>query len=177
MPQKITYELIEKTREKDINLPNEPFSLIGKMIPRYTNEEWSFVVEKAETITDMCFPDEEYVYDDMSETSYFIGAYDNGKCVGLAIMQQAFFKHMYLYDLKVKSAYRGKGIGEGLIQACQQLAVREGYLGIYTQGQDNNLSACLFYIKTGFTIGGLDTCVYKGTSQENKKDIYFYLEC
>ena len=38
---------------------------------------------------------------------------------------------------------------------------------------DNNLSACLFYIKTGFKIGGLDTNVYKGTKQEGKADIFF----
>lgn len=49
------------------------------------------------------------------------------------------------------------------------------YSGIYTQGQDNNLFACLFYIKTGFHIGGLDTNVYKGTKQEGKADILFYL--
>lgn len=40
----------------------------------------------------------------------------------------------------------------------------------------NNLAACLFYIKCGFAIGGLDTNVYKGTKQEGKADIYFYLD-
>ncbi len=52
-----------------------------------------------------------------------------------------------------------------------------GYNGIYTQGQDNNLGACLFYVKAGFYIGGLDTNVYKGTKQEGKSDIIFYYDC
>jgi hypothetical protein len=47
---------------------------------------------------------------------------------------------------------------------------------IYTIGQDNNLSACLFYIKSGFVIGGFNTHVYGGTNQANKSNIYFYLD-
>lgn len=34
----------------------------------------------------------------------------------------------------------------------------------------------IIYLKNGFVIGGLDTHVYKGTSQENKKDILFYCD-
>ena len=56
------------------------------------------------------------------------------------------------------------------------MASGKGYRGIYTQGQDNNLGACLFYLKCGFAIGGLDTRVYTGTSQEGKRDIIFYLD-
>lgn len=63
-----------------------------------------------------------------------------------------------------------------LIEAAKTVAVDNGYRGIYTQGQDNNLTACLFYIKNGFHIGGLDTEVYKGTKQEGKADIIFYLD-
>ena len=38
------------------------------------------------------------------------------------------------------------------------------------------VGACLFYLKNGFVIGGLDTHVYVGTSQEEKSDILFYLD-
>jgi len=61
----------------------------------------------------------------------------DSKCVGLAIMQQAFFKYMYLYDLKVNSDYRSKDIGTMLIDKCKEVAAEQGYRGIYTQGQDN----------------------------------------
>ena len=56
------------------------------------------------------------------------------------------------------------------------LALAKGYRGIYTQAQDNNPSACLFYLRAGFRIGGLDTEVYKGTNQDGKSDILFYLD-
>ena len=63
-----------------------------------------------------------------------------------------------------------------LIEKSKEVALEQGYRGLYTQGQDNNLGACLFYLNNGFVIGGLDTCVYQGTSQEGKKDILFYCE-
>ena len=86
-------------------------------------------------------------------------------------------KYMYLYDLKVSKKYRHNGIGLTLIQKAKEVCIDKGYRGLYTQGQDNNLSACLFYIKSGFYIGGFDSNVYKGTSQEGKSDIIFYLDC
>ena len=84
---------------------------------------------------------------------------------------------MYLYDLKVSKGYRHMGVGTALMEKAKEVSKAHNYSGIYTQGQDNNLFACLFYIKTGFHIGGLDTNVYKGTKQEGKADIIFYLDC
>lgn len=108
--------------------------------------------------------------------SIFLGAYDDDTCVGLAILQPGFFKYMYLYDLKVSREYRGHHIGQRLIQKSKEIAVQNGYCGLYTQGQDNNPGACLFYLHSGFYIGGLDTNVYRHTKQEGKADILFYCE-
>lgn len=175
----IEIKIINEDHKDDINIPNEPFQLIGKMIPSFLNNQWSYRVHYFEEtkITEMCFPNENYHFADMRENSVFIGAYDEGKCIGLAIMQNAWFQYMYLYDLKVSKAYRNRGIATALIQKAAEVCQKQGYSGIYTQGQDNNLAACLFYIKCGFHIGGLDTDVYKGTKQEGKSDIIFYLDC
>lgn len=175
----ISIRVIKEERAQDINLPNEPFSLFGRMIPSYVNECWGYdtVYWEEEKITEMCFPQENYNYAEMKENSVFLGAYDEDKCVGLAILQQGFFKYMYLYDLKVNADVRGKGIGKLLIEEAKRVALAQGYRGLYTQGQDNNLGACLFYIKSGFYIGGFDSNVYKGTKQEGKADILFYLDC
>ena len=64
-----------------------------------------------------------------------------------------------------------------MIERAKAVAAGEGYRGIYTQGQDNNLAACRFYLKNDFRIGGLDTELYNGTPQQGKRDIVFYLEC
>ncbi len=174
----ITAKIIDHTHKTDINIKNEPFPLFGRLIPSYSNEQWGYTIERfaEENITQMCFPDENYDWEALSRNSVFVGAYDGERCVGLAILQQAMLKYMYLYDLKVNADYRGRRIGTMLIDKSKEVALEQGYRGLYTQGQDNNLGACLFYLHNGFVIGGLDTNVYKGTSQEGKKDILFYCE-
>lgn len=170
--------IIDSGHREDIRIRNEPFELWGRMKPTFIDGKWDYTIEKlpVQDITDMCFPDENYDSDAMRKDSIFLGAYDKDKCIGLAVLQQGFFSYMYLFDLKVNKAYRGKGIAAMLIEKAKQVALENNYRGIYTQGQDNNLSACLFYVKSGFHIGGLDTDVYKGTSQEGKSDIIFYLD-
>lgn len=174
----ITVRVIGPRRREDINLKNHPFPLFGRLLPSYRDGKWAYTEQlfPPGEVTEMTFPDEDYDYDAMSERSVFLGAYDGDACVGLAILQQGFFKYMYLYDLKVDPAYRGRGVGTLLIEKAKEPAVERGYRGLYTQGQDNNLAACRFYLKTGFVIGGLDTHVYQGTSQEGKKDILFYCD-
>lgn len=83
---------------------------------------------------------------------------------------------MYLSDLKVNKKYRGQHVGQKLIAKAKEIAREKGYAGLYTQGQDNNPGACLFYLKTGFYIGGMDTNVYCHTKQEGKADIIFYCD-
>ena len=169
---------IDAAHKADINIPNEPFPLFGRMVPSYVNEQWEYrtVLFDEKDVSEMCFPDENYDYDTMKQDHVFLGAYDGGKCVGLAIFRDAIFYYMYLYDLKVSRACRNQGVGHMLIEKAREVCAARGYRGIYTQGQDNNLGACKFYIKAGFHIGGLDTNVYKGTSQEGKSDILFYLD-
>lgn len=170
----IEIKIIDAGHKQDIRLPNEPFPLFGRMIPSYDGKNWDYSVEKWAQTTEMRFPDEEYDYDAMVKHSVFLGAYDGGVCVGLAILQQAFFKYMYLCDLKVNAPYRRAGVGAALMAKAREVAAQAGYGGIYTIAQDNNLGACLFYLRSGFRIGGLDTEVYKGTKQEGKTDILFY---
>ena len=174
----ITVKIIDKASEADIRIPNEPFSLYGRMIPRYDGEHWSYstIELPPEQIGEMVFPDENYDFDAMEKEYIFVGAYAGDQCVGLAIYQHSWHKYLYLYDLKVNAEYRGHMVGRKLIEAGKKLAREEGYRGLYTIGQDNNLGACSFYIRCGFEIGGLDTRVYQGTIQEGKRDILFYLE-
>ena len=175
----IEIRVIEADRRQDINIPNDPFPLYGRMIPSYVDEQWRYDVVNFEedAVSEMCFPDEHYDYDAMRGDHTFIGAYDGEKCVGLAILRDAWLRYLYLYDLKVSRAYRRQGVARALIEKAKEISVARGYRGLYTQGQDNNLSACLFYIQSGFVIGGFDSNVYKGSNQEGKSDIIFYLDC
>ncbi len=169
---------IDESRKKDVDLPNEPFPLSGKLHVYRDENGWRTEAEyfPEDKVTEMCFPDENYIFEEM-KNDIFLGAYQNGVCIGLAVLKPGFFRYLYLYDLKVNRAYRKFHVGKALIGKAKEIALSMGYLGIYTQGQDNNLGACLFYLKSGFVVGGLDTNLYKGTPQEGKSDVIFYLDC
>jgi ribosomal protein S18 acetylase RimI-like enzyme len=166
---------IDRTREADIRLPNEPFPLFGRMIPALRDGVWSHTESLFGQVSEMCFPEEGYTLEAMPDC-LFLGAYEGETCVGLAVLQKAMFRYMYLYDLKVCRAARRRGAGSALIREALRLAREAGYRGLYTVGQDNNLAACRFYLRCGFRIGGCDTEVYRGTKQEGKTDILFYLD-
>lgn len=158
----------------DLNLPNEPFSMPGRFVPSLADGRWSYRVEFFDASQEMTFPDEGYDFDELDKNGVIFGAYEGGVCIGVAIYQDHWLKHMYLYDLKVNAAARGKGVGKALIRAGLEEAKKRGYIGLYTQAQDNNLNACMFYLHAGFEIGGFDNRVYCGTFQEGKADIIFY---
>lgn len=168
---------VDEAHREDLRLPNQPFPLWGRMVPTYAERRWGYGVERFETVTEMCFPDEDYDYGELTKNGAVLAAYDGDRCVGLAVLQRGMFRYFYLYDLKIDRAYRGQGIAGRLLADAKALARELGLRGVYTVGQDNNLSACLCYLKNGFRIGGLDTEVYRGTSQEGKADIYFYCDC
>ncbi|MDE7218266.1 MAG: GNAT family N-acetyltransferase [Oscillospiraceae bacterium] len=174
----IEIRVIDAAHKADINIPNEPFALFGRMEPSYVDGQWGYreVLLDEKDVSEMCFPDENYDYGEMKENHVFLGAYDGERCIGLAVLRDEWFKYMYLYDLKVSGIYRGRGAALALIEKAKEVSKSRGYNGLYTQGQDNNLGACKFYIKAGFHIGGLDTNIYKGTSQEGKSDILFYID-
>lgn len=173
----IDIRIIDKSRQVDILLANQPFALTGRLIPTFDGTSWDYQVQKATQIEWQTFPDEAYDFDQLSDSHQFVGAYDGEDCVGLAILQDDFFAYSYLYDLKVNQAYRKQAIASRLLKDCQQIALSRGFRGIRTIAQDNNLAACLFYLKQGFVIGGADAHCYKGTPQEGKTDIHFYLDC
>lgn len=163
---------IDNSHATDARIPNQPFKIWGKMIPSLNHGKWDYEIEKLEQPSEDCFPNE--LYDVAKDDAIFLGAYDNDQCIGLAVLRRDMFRYLYLDDLKVNRDCRGQGIGGKLIGACMKEAEKVGMQGVYTIGQDTNLSACLFYLKQGFEIGGFNNRNYRGTPQEKSADIYFY---
>ena len=168
----IECRIIDRAHRSDIRLKNDPFELVGRLVPELKDGQWSYKEELFPEVTEMRFPDEAYEFED----GLFIGAYDGNICVGLAILKDDMFRYMLLDDLKVDRAYRGRGVGRRLVDKALETAAERGYLGLCAVCQDNNLRAARFYLKAGFAIGGFDNRGYRGTSQENKADIRFYLD-
>lgn len=167
----ITIKKLTSLDIDDANIPNEPFTVWGRMTPIFDGESWSSKLTVFDESYEMCFPDFHY---EMTDDSTFFGAYDENKCVGLAVLRDDMFSYLCLDDLKVCREYRKKGIGRMLIDACMSEAESRGKTGVYAIAQDNNLSACLFYQQCGFEIGGFDNRSYRGTNQAEKSNIFFY---
>ena len=167
--------IINEDFEEDINIPNQPFKIRGRLLVSFVNNKWEYKKEvfKEDKVKEMTFPDENYNFEKMNDY-VFIGAYENNTCIGLAILIETFNSCLFLYDLKVNKLMRGKGVGKKLIDYSYKYALDHNYPGLYTIAQDNNLDACLFYLSCGFEIGGLDTKTYEKTKQAGKYDIYFY---
>lgn len=172
--KEISIRLIGRENASDINIKNEPFPLFGRMLPCYQDGKWSYTTRKNDKTEWDLFPDENYDFEKMEKEYVFVGAYDGSVCIGLAILKHQWNKYIYLHDLKVNQAYRGQHVATKMMNTAYEYAREHGYRGVWTIGQDNNLAACLFYINSGFRIGGLDTDVYIGTGLEGNSDIYFY---
>lgn len=165
---------LDNAHALDARLPNQPFQLWGRVIPTLQDGKWSYRVQKSNQIGEDCFPDEEY--DVTRDDRIFFGAYSEEQCVGLVVLRKEWYRYLYLDDLKVNADLRGHGIGGMLIEAAMEEAKALGLHGVYTICQDTNASACLFYLKHGFTIGGFDNRVYDGTKLEGTGNIIFYRE-
>ena len=163
---------LDAAHRADACLPNEPFLLWGRVVPALEEGVWRYTVYPLAQQSEDCFPDE--AYDPARDDAVFLGAYEDGRCVGLAVLRRAMFRYLYLDDLKVCAACRGRGIGGALLEACMEEAKQMGLRGVQVTAQDNNASACLFYLRHGFELGGFDNRAYRGTAQEGKADLYFY---
>ena len=170
----IEIKRVTAENKEDANIPNQPFTLWGRMTPSLKDGKWDYTVTEFNETSSMCFPD--FKYDPEADDAAFFGAYDGDECVGVAVLRRHMFRYLYLDDLKVNEKYRGRGVGGMLIEACLEKAKADGMQGVFTVGQDNNLSAYLFYLHCGFEIGGFDNRAYRGTAQEEKGDIYFYCD-
>ena len=163
-------------RAEDLRLPNEPFPPRGRLRVRYDGGAFTWEAETwpEERVTEQTFPEEDYDYEAMKGDHFFAGAYLGERLVGLAIYERPWNRWLYLSDLKVCRDARRMGAARRLLEEGMAIAREEGYQGVSTICQDNNLNAALFYLNSGFAIGGLDTRVYDGTKQAGKSDIFLY---
>lgn len=173
---KITYKRIDSAHQANLQLKNEPFELFGRLNVSFTNGKWGANEELFSTTSTQTFPDEFYDFEDFSQTGIAFGAYAGKRCIGVAIFNDSQFQYAYLEDLKILTGYRRHGIANQLLRFALDYIKDDAFSGIVAVCQDNNLGACRFYLKSGFTIGGLNTHVYTNTSQAGKNDIYFYLD-
>lgn len=107
---------------------------------------------------------------DLSNWALFL-AWDGGRAVGGAMVAaRTPNEHMLeeredlavLWDLRVDSAYWGRGIGSMLFAEAANWSRQQGLLEMKIESQNNNVRAAHFYAKKGAVLGAINTRAYRG---------------
>jgi streptothricin acetyltransferase len=89
-------------------------------------------------------------------------AYMNRAVAGHIRLRRNWNQFAYVEDLVVDVCHRKRGIGRALIEKAAQWAKEKHLSGVMLETQNNNVAACLFYQRCGFTLGGFDRLLYRG---------------
>lgn len=90
------YKIITVENKQDIQLPNEPFDLFGRMHVNRMAGEWSYEIELFSERETMVFPEENYDIEQIENNGFAIGAYHNNICIGIAIYEFSWNKYIFI---------------------------------------------------------------------------------
>jgi ribosomal protein S18 acetylase RimI-like enzyme len=155
----------------------QPFDIIGKLIPTYNGVKWNIEEELHNKRTEKTYPDDSFnpiEYIDNPDQAAFLAMLDD-ECVGSIRVCKRWNGNAFIDDLAIDRLHRGQGLGRKLMDAAVQWGKERGLYGVSLETQDNNLLACRFYLKYGFRLGGIDTKVYTHPLYKGETALYFYL--
>jgi ribosomal protein S18 acetylase RimI-like enzyme len=163
---------------KYINLPNEPFQVIGKLIPCYNDGIWSATEEIFDESYEKTYNDDfDYINNDFiknDDTAVFLYFCDN-IYAGNIIIWKHWNKDCHIENIAVRKDFRRQGIGKKLIGQAVIWAKEKNLKGLRLETQDTNLIACRFYQRCEFTLGSADTFLYRNFDNHNEKALFWYL--
>ena len=169
---------INNENKGDINKPNQPFEVIGKIIPIFHDGVWSFTEMLFDNPYSKSYPIDDEQYEDYIDNpnKVIFLYYEANECLGQIIIKKNWNRYAYIHDIAVAQKARGKGVGAKLIHRAIEWAKDKNLCGLMLETQDNNLTACRFYKKNGFKIGGVDTMLYAGFDNADEKAVFWYLK-
>lgn len=162
---------------QDINRANQPFDIIGRLKPAFSQGRWSCTEELFEKPAIKAYENdsEEFFAAHMGRPDKAVYlAYEDGVCVGQLVLRQDWNGYAFIEDICVAREARGRGIGSALVEKARKWAVDRKLSGLALETQDNNLLACRFYQRQGFQIGGVNTLFYRNFNNPEIA-IFWYL--
>ena len=175
---KMRVEIIQLDENTKTYLPHkqQPFDIIGRFIPIYDGEKWSYKEKlcnenRQKTYEDEVIDPNDYIEND--EQAIFMALVEN-VCVGFIRISTCWFGNAYIEDVSIDASYRHLGIGRKLMDRTVKWCKEHKFSGIALETQDNNLQACRFYTKYGFELCGINTQKYALTKYKDETSLYFY---
>ncbi|QGZ43059.1 GNAT family N-acetyltransferase [Pseudoduganella flava] len=99
-----------------------------------------------------------------------------GHAVGYLIVGRCWSGYAIVEDFAVDAAHRGLGLARQLMDAAVGWAQAHGMPGLRLETQSNNVAACRFYRRYGFTLGGHDHHLYRALHPGTREvALYWYL--
>lgn len=77
-------------------------------------------------------------------------------------------------DIAVDVEWRGTGAAQCLMQQAVHWTKEKSLPGLRLETQSNNVAACRFYLRQGFTLGGFDRYLYEGLSPGTRETALFF---
>jgi len=177
----LKYEIRKLKSIKDvkyIKMSNEPFQIIGKLIPQYKNGVWSTTEEIFVEPYEKKYDDDiDYINNDFinSEDNAIFLCFCDNIYAGNIIIWKQWNKDCYIENIDVRRDFRRQGIGKKLIEQAIFWAKNKDLKGLRLETQDINLIACRFYQKCGFVLGAVDNLLYRNFENKNEKALFWYL--
>lgn len=165
--ERITIEPLKEQFITIVNAANEPFPIVGKVLPSLSNGVWSYKEELYCTSTEIRFPDDKLdwsAYID-SDQKIVLLAFHEDACIGQIRLVKDWNRFAYIENIAVKKDFRKSGVGHLLLEAAEAWAKEQSLIGLSLEAQNDNLIACRFYVKEGFVLGGVDTLKHSANAE------------
>lgn len=168
---------ISNSNAADLNKIKSTFQVQSKLNVRMENNviQYYFTdVESWEKSYEDEYIDINKYIDNENRQIYF--AYINEDLAGQIILKTNWNNYCFIEDVRVAANYKGNGIGKQLIEVAKEWTISKGLKGITLETQNNNASACKFYEKCGFILGGFDYLFYRQIKTvKDEVVLYWYL--
>lgn len=98
----------------------------------------------------------------LPELGFSFGAFNAAdECIGLALAEPHFWnRSLWVHELHVDRVYRRQGVARALVMALNAQAFANHLRVLVCETQNTNADAIQFYLRTGFTIEGIDLSYY-----------------
>jgi len=155
----ITIKPLKNQFIKFINETHDPFPIIGKILPSFSNGVWFYEEELYDTPSEIRFPDDKLDWSSYIDSNQKIVllAFHEDTCIGQIRLVKDWNRFAYIENIAVKKSFRKSGVGHLLLEAAENWAKEQSLIGLSLEAQNDNLIACRFYAKEGFVLGGVDT--------------------
>lgn len=172
----ITIEAYDQHNHHDLNRCDASFTVDSKLVLH--------VADGVPTYTVVSVPPYTKHYPLPAEQSTFLAQRDKGiffarwqgELAGQIILFKNWNGYAYIDDIAVSPAFRRRGIGHRLIDQAVTWAKQRGLPGIMLETQNTNVTACRFYARCGFVLGGYDRFLYQGLMPETEEmALYWYM--